>query len=143
MDVLHARGIRLILDFVPNHTSIVHAWFEESRSSRSNPKRNGYIWADPEANGGPPNDWLSRFGGSAWEWDERTNQYYYHSFLLEQPDLNWHNPEVRNAMADVLRFWMRAAWMVFAWTQAPFSPRTSCCAMIRRTQTRTVSVASR
>jgi alpha-glucosidase len=107
VDLLHTRGIRLILDFVPNHTSIEHAWFKESRSSRSNPKRNWYLWADPEPNGGPPNNWLSRFGGSAWQWDEGTSQYYYHSFLVEQPDLNWRNPEVRRAMADVLRFWMR------------------------------------
>jgi alpha-glucosidase len=103
---LHARNIRLILDFVPNHTSDQHPWFIESRSSRESAKRNWYVWADPSPDGGPPNNWLSRFGGSAWQWDQDSGQYYYHSFLLEQPDLNWHNPDVRRAMKDVLRFWM-------------------------------------
>lgn len=104
---LHRRDIRLILDFVPNHTSARHAWFEQSRSSRSNPKADWYIWADPAPNGGPPNNWLSRFGGSAWEWDERREQYYYHSFLVEQPDLNWRSAKVRAAMFEVLRFWLK------------------------------------
>jgi alpha-glucosidase len=104
---LHQRGIRLILDFVPNHTSSQHPWFLESRTSQSSAKRDWYVWADPGPDGGPPNNWLSRFGGSAWEWDEKTEQYYYHAFLAEQPDLNWRNPEVRHAMAEVLRFWMR------------------------------------
>jgi alpha-glucosidase len=104
---LHARDIRLILDFVPNHTSDMHPWFLESHSSRQNLKRDWYLWADPDPNGGPPNNWLSRFGGSAWEWDGVTAQYYYHAFLKEQPDLNWRNPHVRAAMADVLRFWLR------------------------------------
>jgi alpha-glucosidase len=104
---LHRRDIRLILDFVPNHTSDQHAWFNESRSSRANPRRDWYVWRDAGANGGPPNNWLSRFGGSAWAWDEQTGQYYYHSFLVGQPDLNFRNPQVRAAMADVLRFWMR------------------------------------
>jgi alpha-glucosidase len=107
ISLLHARDIRVILDFVPNHTSDQHPWFEESRSSRTNPKRDWYVWADPASNGGPPNNWLSRFGGSAWQWDEPTRQYYYHSFLKEQPDLNWRNRQVRQAMADVLRFWLR------------------------------------
>jgi alpha-glucosidase len=105
--LLHERNLKLILDFVPNHTSDQHKWFLESRSSRRSPKRDWYVWADPDCNGGPPNNWLSRFGGSAWQWDEATAQYYYHSFLVEQPDLNWRNPEVRQAMADVLRFWMK------------------------------------
>jgi alpha-glucosidase len=107
VEELHARDIRVILDFVPNHTSDRHPWFVESRSSRSSPKRAWYVWADADADGGPPNNWLSRFGGSAWQWDEMTEQYYYHAFLPEQPDLNWRNPQVRQAMADVLRFWMR------------------------------------
>lgn len=107
VEMLHARGIRLILDFVPNHTSDKHPWIAESRSSRSSPKRDWYVWADAGPDGGPPNNWLSRFGGSAWQWDESTEQYYYHTFLLEQPDLNWRSPEVREAMAEVLRFWMR------------------------------------
>ena len=105
--MLHERGLRLMLDFVPNHTSDQHPWFIESRCSRTSVKRDWYVWADPAPNGGPPNNWLSRFGGSAWEWDEQTEQYYYHSFLLEQPDLNWRNEELRHAMADVLRFWLR------------------------------------
>lgn len=104
---LHARAIRLILDFVPNHTSDEHPWFIESRASHASKRRDWYLWADASDNGGPPNNWLSRFGGSAWEWDEATQQYYYHSFLKEQPDLNWRNPAVREAMADVMRFWLR------------------------------------
>lgn len=104
---LHARGIRLLLDFVPNHTSDRHPWFLESRSSRSCRRRDWFIWADPAADGGPPNNWLSRFGGSAWQWDERSSQYYYHAFLSEQPDLNWCNPAVQAAMLDAMRFWLR------------------------------------
>ncbi len=102
----HARNLKLILDFVPNHTSCEHPWFLESRSSRDNPKRDWYLWADPKPDDSPPNNWLSVFGGSAWEWDGATGQYYLHSFLKEQPDLNWRNPEVRKAMLDVLRFWL-------------------------------------
>jgi alpha-glucosidase len=107
VEALHGKDIRLLLDFVPNHTSDQHPWFADSRSSRDSAKRNWYVWADPAASGGPPNNWLSRFGGSAWHWDEATKQYYYHSFLPQQPDLNWRNSEVRSAMSDVLRFWMR------------------------------------
>ncbi|HEX2090794.1 MAG TPA: alpha-amylase family glycosyl hydrolase, partial [Longimicrobiaceae bacterium] len=103
----HTCGIRVVLDFIPNHTSDWHPWFLESRSSRENPKRDWYLWRDPAPDGGPPNNWLSTFGGSAWEWDEATGQYYYHAFFLEQPDLNWANPEVEAAMLEVLRFWMR------------------------------------
>lgn len=103
---LHERGMRLILDFVPNHTSDQHPWFIEARASRANAKRDWYVWSDPAPDGGPPNNWLSRFGGSAWQWDEATGQFYYHAFLQEQPDLNWRNPEVRRAVTDVLRFWL-------------------------------------
>ena len=102
----HAAGIRVIIDFVPNHSSDRHPWFLESRSSRRNPKREWYVWADPAEDGGPPNNWLSVFGGRAWEYDELTEQYYLHSFLAEQPDLNWRNPAVRRVMLDVLRFWL-------------------------------------
>ncbi|MFC5067241.1 alpha-amylase family glycosyl hydrolase [Flaviflagellibacter deserti] len=102
----HAKGLKVILDFVPNHTSEQHAWFRESRSSRDNPKRDWYIWRDPAPDGGPPNNWISNFGGSAWQRDEATGQYYYHAFLVQQPDLNWRNPQVRAAMYDVLRFWL-------------------------------------
>jgi len=102
----HSRGLKLILDFVPNHTSNQHPWFLQSRSSRDNPKRDWYIWKDAAEEGAVPNNWLSHFGGSAWEWDETTKQYYYHSFLKEQPDLNWRNPAVKKAMHQVLRFWL-------------------------------------
>ena len=94
------------MDFVPNHTSDQHPWFLESRSSRDNPKRDWYIWRDPRADGGPPNNWRSNFGGSAWALDPVTGQYFYHAFLTEQPDLNWRNRAVCNAMFDVLRFWL-------------------------------------
>ncbi len=103
---LHARGMRLILDFVPNHTSEQHPWFRASRSSRSDPKRDWYLWHDPAPGGGPPTNWQSQFGGSAWEWDAATSQYYLHSFLKEQPDLNWRNAAVRTAMYEALRFWL-------------------------------------
>jgi len=102
----HAQKIKLVLDFVPNHTSDQHPWFIESRSSRDNPKRDWYIWRDPALGGGPPNNWLSNFGGSAWEYDPKTEQYYYHAFLREQPDLNWRNSQVIEAMLNVLRFWL-------------------------------------
>lgn len=101
----HAKGLKLILDFVPNHTSNQHPWFLESQSSKDNPKRDWYLWRDGR-NGGPPNNWMSNFGGSGWTWDETTHQFYYHSFLQEQPDLNWHNPEVRAAMYAAMRFWL-------------------------------------
>jgi alpha-glucosidase len=103
---VHRRGMKLILDFVPNHTSDEHPWFVESRSSRDNAERDWYIWRDGKASGGPPNNWLSNFGGSAWKFDELTRQYYFHAFLDKQPDLNWRNPAVRAAMYDVLRFWL-------------------------------------
>ncbi|MBZ8132311.1 alpha-amylase family glycosyl hydrolase [Afifella sp. IM 167] len=102
----HEAGLKVILDFVPNHTSDRHPWFAESRSDRASPKRDWYIWKDPAPGGGPPNNWISNFGGSAWQFDEITGQYYYHAFLKEQPDLNWRNPDVRAAMMDVLRFWL-------------------------------------
>jgi alpha-glucosidase len=103
----HRRGIRVLLDFVPNHTSDRHPWFVESRSSRDNPRRDWYIWSDPLPGGAPPNEWQAAFGGSSWEWDERTGQFYFHSFLPQQPDLDWRNPHVRGAMHEVLRFWFR------------------------------------
>jgi alpha-glucosidase len=102
----HARGIKVILDFVPNHTSNQHPWFLESRRSRDNPKREWYLWREAGPDHTHPNNWLSNFGGPAWEWDETTQQYYCHSFLKEQPDLNWRNPAVKRAMYDVLRFWL-------------------------------------
>jgi alpha-glucosidase len=112
---IHAKGLKLILDFVPNHSSDQHPWFIESRSSRINPKRDWYLWRDPAKPGGDtwrparervPNNWMSHFGGSAWTWDEATGQFYLHSFLKQQPDLNWRNPEVREAIYAAMRFWL-------------------------------------
>ncbi len=103
----HRRGMKVIIDWVPNHTSDRHPWFLESRSSRDNPKRDWYIWRDPKPDGSPPNNWGSFFGGPAWTFDEKTGQYYLHQFAKEQPELNWRNPELKAAMLDVLRFWMR------------------------------------
>jgi alpha-glucosidase len=100
-----ARGIRVILDLVPNHTSDRHAWFAEARSDRSAERRDWYVWADGKADGSPPNNWRSSFGGAAWTWEERTGQYYLHNFLPEQPDLNWWNEDVAGAFDDILRFW--------------------------------------
>jgi alpha-glucosidase len=102
----HARGIRVVVDFVPNHTSQRHPWFVESRSSREDPKRYWYLWRDGKPDGGPPNNWRSVFGGPAWTLDPQTGQYYYHAYLAEQPDLNWRDPQVRQAMLQVLRFWL-------------------------------------
>jgi glycosidase len=102
----HARGIKLVLDWVPNHSSDKHPWFVESRASRRSPKRDWYVWRDPGPDGGPPNNWQSVFGGGAWSWDAATGQYYLHTFLREQPELNWRNPELVGAMHDTLRFWL-------------------------------------
>jgi len=103
----HQRGLKIIIDWVPNHTSDQHAWFKESRSSRENPKRDWYIWRDPVPGGGLPNNWGSVFGGPAWTFDSQTGQYYLHQFVSEQPELNWRNPELRAAMHETLRFWLR------------------------------------
>lgn len=110
----HARGLRVILDFVPNHTSDQHPWFVESRSSKTNPKRDWYLWRDAALPGDDwrpakervPNNWMSNFGGPAWTWDEATQQFYLHSFLKQQPDLNWRNLEVRAAIYAAMRFWL-------------------------------------
>lgn len=101
----HGLGLRVLLDFVPNHSSDQHRWFVESRSSRDNPKRDWYIWRDPAPGGGPPNNWISDFGGPAWTFDAATGQYYSRAFLPQQPDLNWRNPDLRAAMLDAMRFW--------------------------------------
>jgi alpha-glucosidase len=128
------RGLKLLLDYVPNHTSNEHPWFQEARASRDSPKRDWYLWHDP-VDGGLPNNWLGNFGGAAWEWEPATQQYYYHSFLEEQPDLNWRNPEVIAAMHDVLRFWLRRGvdgfridvlWLLIKddqWRNNPPNPR--------------------
>src|SRR6187200_2722581 len=108
LEAAHARGIRVVVDWVPNHSSDQHEWFRESRSSRDSPRRDWYVWHDGDGAGGPPNDWVSEFpaGGPAWSFDEATKQWYLHSFMAEQPDLNWDNPEVEAAMHDTLRFWL-------------------------------------
>lgn len=102
---VHHKGMRLILDLVVNHTSDEHPWFIESKSSKDNPKREWYIWKDPKEDGSEPNNWESIFNGSAWEFDELTNQYYFHLFSKKQPDLNWNNPEVRNAVFEMMNWW--------------------------------------
>ena len=106
INLAHQRKIKVIIDWVPNHTSDQHPWFLESRRSRSNPKRDWYIWRNPKPDGSLPNNWGSTFGGPAWTLDEATGQYYLHQFVPEQPELNWRNPEVKEAMFDTLRFWL-------------------------------------
>ena len=102
----HRRNLKVIVDWVPNHSSDQHPWFIESRSSKTNAKRDWYVWRDSKPDGGVPNNWQSEFGGPAWTYDDRTGQWYLHSFLPEQPDLNWRNPEVVAAMFDTVRFWL-------------------------------------
>ncbi|MBN2040128.1 MAG: alpha-glucosidase [Spirochaetes bacterium] len=104
----HKKNIRIIMDMVMNHTSHLHPWFIESRKSANSPKRGWYIWADPGRNKRPPNNWRSAFGGSAWEWDEKSGQYYLHSFLKQQPDVNWRNEELKAAMFDIIKYWLNA-----------------------------------
>jgi len=108
LEEAHSRGIRIVVDFVPNHSSDQHEWFQASRRSRDDPKRHWYVWRDGRGPGEPPNNWLGAFidGGSAWTLDPATDQWYLHQFLPEQPDLNWANPEVVEAMHDVMRFWL-------------------------------------
>ena len=101
------HDIRIIMDFVLNHTSPQHKWFLDSASSRTSAHRDWYIWRDGKAPGVPPNNWISGFGGSAWQFDPKTGQYYYHYFAVGQPDLNWRNPAVEKAMFDVTRFWYK------------------------------------
>ncbi len=102
----HKRGLRVIIDQVPSHTSVEHPWFQESRQSRDNPKADWYVWADAREDGTPPNNWLALFGGGAWQWEPRRGQYYLHNFLVSQPDLNFHNPNVADAVLEDLRFWL-------------------------------------
>lgn len=105
LEKVHQKGMKIILDLVVNHTSDEHPWFIESRSSLDNPKRDWYIWDDPSEDGKEPNNWESIFNGSTWEYDEKTKQYYFHLFSKKQPDLNWHNPEVRKAIVDMMNWW--------------------------------------
>ncbi|MCF6410857.1 glycoside hydrolase family 13 protein [Pseudalkalibacillus salsuginis] len=106
LEEAHKRDMKLIMDLVVNHTSDQHNWFQESRSSIDNPKRDWYIWRDPKPDGGPPNNWRSYFTPSTWEYDDKTGQYYFHSFAVEQPDLNWRNPKVRESIFDMMKFWL-------------------------------------
>ncbi len=108
LNEVHKRGIRIIMDLVLNHTSDLHPWFLESRSSVTNPKRNWYIWRPPKDNikGRKPNNWKTNFGKKAWRYDHKTKEYYYHSFFWQQPDLNWRNPEVKKALFDIMRHWL-------------------------------------
>jgi alpha-glucosidase len=103
---VHDRGMRLLIDLVPNHTSDEHEWFRSARSGRDSPHRDHYLWRDPAPDGGPPNNWRSHFGGPAWTLDEASGQYWCHLFLPEQPDLNWANPEVQDAFRQIIRFWL-------------------------------------
>lgn len=102
----HELGLKVVIDLVLNHTADTHAWFRESRRNKTNPKADWYVWADPKPDGTPPNNWLSVFGGSAWQWEPRRRQFYFHQFLAEQPDLNVRNVEVRAALLDVLKYWL-------------------------------------
>jgi len=106
VELAHAKGLKIIIDQVISHSSDQHHWFKESRSSRDNPKADWYVWADPKPDGTAPNNWLSIFGGPAWEWDSTRRQYYMHNFLASQPDLNFHNPDVQKAILDTVRFWL-------------------------------------
>lgn len=107
VDAAHRSGIRVMIDLVLSHTSDKHAWFAESCRDKTNPKSDWYVWADPKPDGTPPNNWLSIFGGSAWQWDGRREQYYLHNFLTSQPDLNFHNKKVQDALLDVATFWLK------------------------------------
>lgn len=113
-------GIRVIIDLVLSHTSDQHPWFIESRSSRDNPRADWYVWAEPKADGTPPNNWLSVFGGSSWEWDTSRRQYYLHNFLTSQPDLNFHSAAVQDALLDVARFWLERGVSGFRFDTANF-----------------------
>ncbi|MGO4917036.1 alpha-amylase family glycosyl hydrolase [Pseudogemmobacter sp. W21_MBD1_M6] len=106
IDTAHTLGVKVMIDLVLSHTADAHPWFKASRKDRTNDKADWYVWADPKPDGTPPNNWLSIFGGSAWQWDGGRMQYYLHNFLVSQPDLNFHNKDVQNALLDVARFWL-------------------------------------
>lgn len=114
------RGIRILVDFVLNHTSDQHPWFKESRSSRDNPKRDWYVWRSGPRPGEPPTHWTSIFGGYTWTWDEKTQQWYYHVFAPQQPDVNWRNPQLKKAMFDVVRFWLNHGASGFRLDATPY-----------------------
>jgi alpha-glucosidase len=145
----HQRKIRVILDFVPNHTSEEHPWFVESRSARTSRKRDWYIWRDPAPDSGPPNNWISQFGGPAWTFDPATGQYYLHSFLPQQPDLNWRNADVQDAMFTVLRFWLDRGvdgfrvdviWLLIKDDQFRDNPINAAFRPSQRASDRTISI---
>jgi oligo-1,6-glucosidase len=104
---VHARGLKLIIDLVVNHSSDEHAWFQESRKSKDNPYRDFYIWKKAKPDGSPPNNWKSFFSGSAWQWDDATQEYYLHLFAVKQPDLNWENPKLRHHIYNMMHFWLK------------------------------------
>lgn len=106
IEAAHGLGLKVMIDLVLSHTSDQHPWFVESRASRDNARANWYVWADPKPDGTPPNNWLSIFGGPAWQWDARRMQYYLHNFLTSQPDMNFHEPDVQDALLDVAKFWL-------------------------------------
>ena len=106
VETAHRLGVRVMIDLVLSHTSDHYAWFGQSRADRTNDKANWHVWSAPKPDGTPPNNWLSIFGGSAWQWDTRRGQYYFHNFLSAQPDLNFHEPQVQEALLDVARFWL-------------------------------------
>jgi alpha-glucosidase len=120
LNTAHDLGLRVTIDQVLSHTSEQHPWFKESRKSHENPYADYYVWADPKPDGGPPNNWLSLFGGCGWEWDARRQQYYFHNFLRQQPDLNFHNPRVQDELLDVVRFWLELGVDGFRFDTANF-----------------------
>ena len=128
----HALGLKVIMDQVLSHTSDKHPWFRESRLSRTNSRADWYVWADPKRDGTPPNNWPSVFGGRAWEWNPSRGQYYLHNFLIEQPDLNFHNPDVQDAVLDVLRFWLERGVDGFRLDTVNYYFHDGSCATIRR-----------
>jgi alpha-glucosidase len=128
----HALGLKVMIDQVLSHCSDQHPWFVESRQSRDNPKAEWYVWADPQADGSPPNNWLSVFGGSSWQWDARRRQYYLHNFLTSQPDLNFHHPDVQQAHLDNMRFWLERGVDGFRSMPVIFIFTTVLCVVILR-----------
>ncbi len=117
---IHERGLKLIIDLVVNHSSDEHVWFQESRKSRDNPYRDFYIWKKPKPDGSPPNNWKSFFSGSAWQWDEITQEYYLHLFAVKQPDLNWENPALRHHIYNMMHFWLKKGVDGFRMDVIPF-----------------------
>ena len=111
----HQLGLKVMIDQVLSHCSDQHPWFQESRKDRANDKADWFVWADPRADGTPPNNWLSLFGGSAWAWEPRRRQYYLHNFLKSQPDLNFHCPDVQEALLETVRFWLDRGLMASGW----------------------------